>query len=474
MEVYPVTNNSLSIANTAQTYGWDTVFAIHIADANAAIAKAGSSPPSFNAEDAADGYSVQGKFGAWQIVPGGSGELIRLSIPFNGAVVTKPDKTSECANGSALVDVRLNFLDQDLQPTTGSNKTLKVQTTPAGTEQPAASVVQVNYDGTSPSFLVQAAFQGMLDAWLNANLQDFDHVFATVNINRTADEGAFQWMQPTHVSYAYSDLGSSSDGLLGVLCMTEQRSSAGLAQQVSGVVIPAGQRAALLISKERLLSNLLLPSMPLVFAGAKPTDFALSSSGGSIVNATNNVTFTVQPDKKKDTTYPAKIIDLIVTVEAQELQMSVTTETEVSSGIRAYCQTQNFLAIQLVDREDGAQTLAFSNSRPAVTNHWTEEDEGQKITDDILNICALLLAAVSVVVTDGADIGAAALIVGLVAGISNVSTLVIEDVEKNKAPAIDSLVLNSTASIAWSDSKDFLLGTACLNDSLQLGGTTVS
>jgi len=460
---------------TAETYGWDTVSAIHIADANAAVARAGSSPSSFQAADTADGYAVSGTFGAWQITTGGSGDLIRLAIPITKSTITKPGGSTESASGTALVDVRLNYLDEEANPpASGTNKLLKVQTTIAGPEAPAASVVQINYTGTAPSFLADAALQGMLGGWLNANLQDFDHVFATVNIDRTADTGAFQWMQPTHVAYAYSDMGTPNDGLLGVLCMTGNRVEAGLPQQISSVVIPPGQRVGFLIAKQRLLENLMLPAMPNVFPGSTLADFKLSTTGEAIVNATNNVSFTVTTAAQGNTpasTHAAQIVDLQLTVEADEMQLSVTTVTDISPGIKAYCQTQSFLGIRLVNKPDGTQTLGFYDSRAAVTNPWTEEDPGIQITEEILGIVALLLAAVAIVVTDGAAIGAAALIVGLVVGVMSLTTTLIQDAGKDDAPSIDSLVLNSTAAITWPDSKDFRLGTAGLSDSLQLGGT---
>ena len=451
------------------------MFAIHISDANAAIVRAGTSPPSFTATDVADGYAVAGNFGPWQITTGGSGELIRLSIPVQNAVVTKPDKSTETVDGVALVDVRLNYLDADTSPpASGSNKSLKVKTTANSPQDPAASVVQVNYTGVPPSFLVTAAFEGMLGEWLNANLDDFDHVFATVNLDRTADQGAFQWMQPTQVAYAYADMGTPGDGLLGVLCMTQQRAETGLPQQISSAVIPSGQRAGFLVAKECLLSYLLLPSMTRLFAGSQATDFALSSTGDSIINATNNVQFTVTTEahgNQPATTHSAQVIDLLLTVEAQEMQFSVTTVTELSPGIRAYCQTQNFLAVILVNKPDGTQTLGFRDSRPTITNHWTQEDPGIQITEELLGIAALLLAAVAVVVTGGAAIGVAALIVGLAVGVMDLTTDLIQDAGKDDAPAINALVLNCTIPITWPDSKDFLLGSAGLNESLQLGGT---
>lgn len=461
---------TLAAAETADTYGWDTVFVVHIADANAAIVRAGTSPPGFQGTDAPDGYSVAGAFGPWAIAPGGSGDLIRLAIPIHDVVITEPGGATEPAAGTALVDVRLHFLDEDEDVST---RKLKVLSTPSEDQEKLASVVSIEYTGTAPGFLGDAALQALLEQWLDANLADFEHVFATVDIDRTADTGAFQWMQPTHVSYAYSDFGAS-DGALAVLCMTESRTADGLVQQVSGTAIPEGQRSGFLVSRERLLANLLLPSMPHVFPGSKVSDYTLSPTGQAIVLASTDVAFTVTTPADGDTpakTHQASVTSLQLTIEAAEMHLDVTTVTELSPGVRAYCQTQSFLGVRLVDKPDGTQTLGFSDSRPAITNHWTEADQGIEITEEILGIAALLLAVVATVVTGGAAIGIAAMIVGLVVGVMSVTVTSIEDAGKDDAPAIGALVLDSTAAIVWPDSKDFTLTSACLSSSLQMGGS---
>ncbi|TIN49196.1 MAG: hypothetical protein E5Y32_02405 [Mesorhizobium sp.] len=351
---------------------------------------------------------------------------------------------------------------------------LKVRATATASDDKPANVVSIAYTGRSPTFLADTAFQALLQQWLNANLSDFDHVFATVNIDRTADAGAFQWMQPTDVAYAYSDLGTPGDGALGVLCMTKKRPPTGLTQQLSGAIIPALQRAGFAIAKERLLAELLLPAMPHLFPGSAPTDYALSSTGEAIVAAAGNtVSFTVKTAATANTrakTYQAKVVDLQLTVESAEMKLSVTTETVISPGIRAYCKTQDFLGLHLVDKPDGTQTLGYFDSRPATNDHWTEKDEGLEITEDILGAIALALAALATVGTGGALIGVAALIVGLVVGVMFLTTTLIEDVHRDDAPSIDSLMLNGTTAVTWPDSKDFRLASVELSDSLHLGG----
>jgi hypothetical protein len=457
----------LRVVDVASTYGWDTAFGIRIADANAAIVKAGSSPKTFAVSDPQDGISACGTFGNWQITTGGSGELVRLHVPIAAATIESKAGTDHVDNATALVDVRLNLLHQQ-DPSGKTSHHLRVRTTAPSESVNVASVWKVNYpSGQELPFLSKAALQGLLELWLNQNLDDFDHVFATVDLNRRVDQQAFQWLQPTDVSYAYSDL-AAADGMLAVLCMTGGRSSRGLIQQASCQLIPGRQRAGLAIAKERVLAQLILPAMPQVFPGSKSSDYRISDSGESILNAHQHIRFHVAPAGHKPHT--AEIQELRVTIDGGEMQMEVLTKTEISPGIQAYCRTQNFLAIHLVNKPDGTQTLGYAEARPALTSHWTQTSPGIEITEEILVFAAVIGALIAVVVTDGAALTVVALIIGLIAGVMTLTTALIKDVGEGDAPPINELVLNATAAISWADSKDFQLGFAGLNDSLQLGG----
>ena len=457
----------VTTTDTASTYGWDTAFGIHIADANAAIVKAGTSPTSFQAIDTPDGMSVTGTFGDWQITTGGSGDLIMLRVPIATASLTSGQKVYPLTQAAALVTVRLNFLRQ-VDPAGKTSHQLVVQTTAPTPDVQVATVSKIVYQsGQEPGFLQDAGFQALLQLWFNENLDQFSHVFATVDLDRTADEGAFQWMQPTFSAYAYSDLGAN-DGVLVILNQTEGRSSYGLIQQASTKIVPVGQRAGLLISKQRLMSEFMYPAMVKVFPGTVQKDFTLSSSGESITNAHQDIQFTA--NTKDHGSYQAQVQELLVTIDAAELQMSVLTVTEVSPGIQAFCRTQNFLTITLVNKPDGTQTLSFVDARPAIQNHWTQTSEVIQIAEEVLAIIAAVVAAIAIVVSGGTALVVIVLIVGLAAGIMSLTTDIIQDVGQNDGPAIDKLVLNASAAITWPDSKDFKLTHAELNDSLVLAG----
>ncbi|TFZ34284.1 hypothetical protein EWW49_26020 [Pseudomonas syringae] len=465
----------LSSTDIASTFGWDTVFGIHIREVNRAIIKAGSSPSAFKVDDVQDDVHVTGTFDPWQVTTGGDGDLIRLSIPISSMNLTVPMAAPYSGAATALVEVRLNFLPRQTIDTAVHE--LRVRTDAVSQQFPVVSVLSVSYSQAPPEFTGLAALSALLDTWLNANLGDFEHVFATVDLNRTADKKQFQWLQPTSVAYAYSDATTPGDGVLGVLCMTQGRSATGLIQQLSTQVIPANLTAAFLISKERLLSNLVLPTMPQVFGGSNLADFSLAADGESISTLSDaGIPFTVtttKSDGSQDKT-SSHLQSLTITVEATELQMSAVTKSDVSPGIEAYCQTQNFLGVKLVDRPDGEQTLTFFEARPSIQNKWNTTSEGITIAEEVLGVIALVAMVVLAVVSGGTAIAAAALVIGMVSGVAGgamlITTAVLEMVKGGEAPAITDMVLDTTAPIVWADTADFKLSAARLNDSLQLVG----
>jgi len=458
--------------DAAPTLGWDTVFAVHIDDLNKVVSTHKSSPTDFSMSDAEDGIGVTGKFGTWQIVPHGSGGLLRMKVPFHDTLLTMNGKAQPPASGAATIELRLRFLDQDAgEARSARTLHLTVQPQASPTGEPAVSVTGVDYDGAEPGFQAKLALKTLLELWMNSQIGEFQHVFATVDVNKAAAHDSFQWLQPTHVDYAYSDLGSN-DGLLAVLCMTESRPPTELAQQVIPAAIPTGQRAGFLISKRRLLEKLVLPMMQQMFPGSHATDFALSASGESIVKNTQNVGFTVTASDGK-TTFNAQLTSFQLALIDQQLTVSMAAKTEISPGIFSLCQCTNILGVHLVEA-GGKQTLAFYNMRDPISTHSTEHDPRFKLAAEVLGLIALFAFAVATFATAGTALAVGALVIGLLAGAAAggimLTEAIIDLIGTDKAPTIDALLLNSTNPISWTGAEKFHLTSARLNESMQLGG----
>ena len=266
----------------ADTFGWDTVFAIGLPDVNRAVEKGGGTPRGFTRTASGGGMNVTvtGTFDTWQVVPGGDGQNLHMAMPMPTVKYDDGKQVKLFDDLLALVEVRLTLLPQ---PTVGPSSDggqwmdLRLRTSPdqmllgaPSSGDKAAYVLDLEFRGkVQPEGFERAIVQQLLGDWLQepANLQSFNHVFASVNLNARAAVGAWQWLMPTHLSYGMIDRGSLETSTFALLCMTDGRDASALAHQVSPFVIQDGHRAGMLISRERYLSKLLLPGIGTMFTG---------------------------------------------------------------------------------------------------------------------------------------------------------------------------------------------------------------
>ncbi|MGF6980357.1 hypothetical protein QFZ94_008874 [Paraburkholderia sp. JPY465] len=226
--------------STLSTENWDTAFGIKYKDANAAMASGGSSPPNFSGSHQVVGntYKVSASFGTWKMT-GGSGSLLIMALPLSNGRVSGGGQAEESFEGTAQIQVSLGFIPQ---PGSTSSRELRLD------NQQAVSVLQVTLSSGPPS--ARDTIKGALQDWLNANVSEFNHVFAVVNLNEFIDKSdAFAWVKPTHVGYAIytENIASADDYLFGILAMTENRPGRnlspvmdpGIAWKLLGIVIGA-------------------------------------------------------------------------------------------------------------------------------------------------------------------------------------------------------------------------------------------
>ncbi len=470
----------------ADTYGWDTVFAIRADDVNASIKALSTSPTSFSASTTDPhtrlGVDVSGGFSDWSITLGGSGRLLHMSTPVTSLVASGTVDGAPVAftfgPGSFEIEVELEYVPHVDPPAeaTGTFHNLVVKATPQAPQEQVVTVLGGYGFGTStdehhlPFSAVSDDVIAAMQTWFNAHLGDFEHVFATVNLNRTADQGQFAWLLPTYTSYAYIDGTTLDNSVLGVLCMTEGRDGTGLDQQVCPNAIPAGSRAGFLIAPERFVNEMLWPSMHLVYEGATTPDFTPRSDGTGLTLANGPVTIKdmVDADGNPHTTvlqnFELSTADATLTIDA-------TTETEVSAGIYAYTHNVASYTMALHQVSPTVQTIYYVPSGVVTVQHWTKESEGVKITKIFEAIAAAVITVAIGVLTDGAGFVIAAVVLGVLAGVASKVPDIIADANTDDAPSVSLLTFNAVDPLQWSDQKDFTLDQVALNYSLQLGGT---
>ncbi len=457
---------------SAFTYGWDTAFAIRIPDANAAIVKAGASPKTFTQVAPDNSCSTTGTFGPWQICRGGDGVLIHMAIPLTGGTMSYQGQTYALTGGVVTIELALRQIPPQPAPGTApaTAHDLVVQTQAASVTQPAVSVAGLSLP-VDPGFICKALMSGLLATWFNANLDAFTHVFNTVTINKIVDKAQFQWLAPTHTSYAYANGATDDDSIFGVLCMTQNRPDGGIASQLSPNAIPPGARSGFLIARERFLEEMVLPALPTAFAGSSASDFAMSGDKTAVISVANVNTKSVTC---AGISYQPVVTSLSISVEGEEIVVSSVTRTDIALGTYSEVTVTSYQRLKAATKPDGSQTLVYEQTRPPIQDHCTKSTADGEALKIILEVAAAVIAVVLTVLTDGAFLVVALIILSLLVGLLEALPALIANAVGNQvsdaSPSLALLVSNSTDPIRWPGGSDFTLTSAAMNDSMQLGG----
>ena len=465
--------SALAVAGiSAFTYGWDTAFAIRIPDANAAIVKAGSSPKSFTQVAPDNSCSASGAFGPWQICRGGDGVLIHLAIALTGGSMAYQGQNYAMADGVVTIELALRQIPP--QPAPGAEPAsahdLVVQTQATSATQPAVSVVDLSLP-VDPGFICKALMSGLLATWFNANLDAFTHVFNTVTINRIVDKAQFQWLAPNHTSYAYANGATDEDSIFGVLCMTQNRPDGGIASQLSPNAIPPGARSGFLIARERFLEDMVLPALPTAFPGSSASDFAMSSDKTAVISVAH---VNAKAVECAGISYQPVVTSLNISVQGEEIVVSSITRTDIALGTYSEVTVTSYQRLKAATKPDGSQTLVYERTRPPIQDHTTKSTADGEALKIILEVAAAVIAVVLTVLTDGAFLIVALIILSLLVGLLEALPALIANAVGNQvsdaSPSLALLVSNSTDPIRWPGGSDYTLTSASMNDSLQLGG----
>ncbi len=458
-------NSTITTSRVSETYGWDTVYAMPVSKVNRLIMELGSSPAAMHYSD--DEFEISAKFGDWQIVQGGDGKNIRMSLPLSNITGTIHSNQEPIKVGAAkaVIEVNLHYLEED----ENSNKlNLMVKSTSTEEEDPVASLVACSFP-TDPGLIIGAIVRSAVLSWCNGHLGEFDHVFASVEINEKIDSDA-QWafVKPSYTSYAYLDKDTLDDSLFAVLCMTGGRNGEHLSEQLSPNVIPDGSDAGYLISQRRFLNDMVKPQLGnnTYIEGLKSDDLSLSSDGTEL-NLSKPVNVTLKSTHGKS--YSGKLTDFSIKAYGNTLRFAYRTSTRVDEFYIARCSGTHWYNIYL-DRSANGQTLKYKQAQPPVADHSIEETKTGQVIEEVLEAVEVAALAVAAVLTDGAALAVAGLVIGLLQGTTMVADSAIKMANKDESPSIDMMVFNSTTPITWPDRSGFSLNSAGLNESLQLGG----
>jgi hypothetical protein len=326
-----------------QNYGWDVVYACSGNYINRQLEQnADKLIKSFVYEDSA--IKVTGQFGAWQIVPGGSGPLLQFVTPITqGAVLFKTlgNVTIPLDGTIPLVQMQLSFPKGEDQTilrslvfncaTVGKKKD---DTTPG-------AVTVINPDTTGilaklpeaqkPEAALAAAMlaTGLGNVFLQ-NVDQLNFVFADM-LPAPVGQNA-EWLTPVNATYAYQQPDNNSLGGIAILGMLDNSSIDSLPRNFDTNLL-LNEDFGFALSAKAFMKNLILPSLPKAFQGnCHIFDFVL--------NADNSITlsqrFNLNPVKVGLINYTPNVTGVNYHIEDNFMRCYVDTTTDITRLTQAY------------------------------------------------------------------------------------------------------------------------------------------
>ena len=484
---------------SADTLGWDTVFAVTTKKVNEAIVSRKQYPKALQFKQTADPNafppivtSLEADFGPWQICEGGDGPEIWFQVPMQnvrGECVDDHLKTVsfQIADFTLVVKVKLTILEATAAEIAAANKSsgkappsgttkkkLVARTTTENEDDPVAAIQTINWNKVTitPETLAKEGLrygiEPALTTWFNENLVDFEHIFTLLDIYDRADTGQFAFLKPRHASYAYVDRGSLDTSLLAMLCMTSDDPPPAQ-QQVSSFSIPDGQHAGFLLSSRRMFADMMLPMFEKVWKHAKADDFSLDEDGLGITLKAGKSIQLKDVSPSPGVSYTPYLKQFTIRLEHDILRTDAYTETKISPGIVADCHSTHWSTVALGEGKNG-QTLKFVQAKKGEVDHEIKNHPVIDKTDSVLAKIGLVAGLLLLMFAGGVELLVGGLILFLVTGLMPMTVGIIDSVNHDDAPDIDLLTMNAVDPIQWTDSGDFQLQTAGLRNSLQLGG----
>jgi hypothetical protein len=344
-----------------QTYGWDTVFVINTSRVNAALAAHKNEllmefDGSLGADEA---ISAAGKFQAWEVVQGGSGQILYLNLPIlegvlkvgEGLVTSAMEEVIahevSLAGISVVMSIQLKILPRSGSPEGSDYQDLKFDIEQVGTGNPGPGLITpvtvVDPEGrlsqTDRAFLL-----AVLAEFLVANSAKVAFVFASVNL---VPPSSNSWLAPAKTDYAYLDkIGYGS--YLAVLSVTEERDISQLPRMIDSGAIAQGKASSFLISGGMFLKHVIQPYLPAAYHTV-PGSFVFDQASQSIRNTGS---FQAQSLKVGAITYYPRIDELTLTTNAEGLSTYIRGYCDLYAGISMTftIRTKNKAVFNLADK----------------------------------------------------------------------------------------------------------------------------
>lgn len=304
---------------TLDTGGWDTVYVIDAELVNAALAKENLPPLNYEF----NGGKMTGTMGPMQIVPGGSGKLLRMSFPVTHGTFSSASLGNASLDGVELIaDLELALLPSKIPDTkhlVPDIRSVSHQTGP-GLLTPINLVDQGRRLNAGQHAMVFA----FLPQFLVSVAPQISFVLASVNFAKPA---TYSWLAPVKADYAFMAKNDGSN-YLGILAVTTDRDVSSLPRTIDNQIVSGSNNAGLFISEELFMENVIIPVLEKAYPEAGAHNFYWT---GSEIKARRS--FGAGSVKKGAITYYPSISSLGLTLSGGTLDTSLSGRCDLKAGI---------------------------------------------------------------------------------------------------------------------------------------------
>ncbi|MEC0227422.1 TULIP family P47-like protein [Paenibacillus alba] len=329
----------------ANTAGWDMVHLTRISELNKRIQENRTSPAhfkcSFDDDDTALSATINGSFGTWQIERGGYGSFVNMTIPIAQGEIIINGKSIAIDSLSVRAQVDLEKLSQE-----NASQDIKV-----------ISIQSPENCGVNET--VRSILFHTIEVWLKNNNSEFSNILAIKNTGLLSSE---EWLKPTSTTCVYKEGEDDSTSYLGLLCMTENKSSDGLNHRIPLTEIPENKKSLLMLGEHQILEKAHLPKLANRF-------------GNHSIN---------------DTSFNPKVALLDSKIVANEVQTLVRINVNIRENIDVDIDITTYEALSF-DTDPTKQQISFIESRDPEISYGINAAAGTSIADqDVDHITAIV------------------------------------------------------------------------------------
>ena len=475
------------------THHWDTVFAVSNTRINRAISKIGKLPKRIDFTDSSSmATQIHADFGTWQITNGGDGPLVNFALPMKNMTgqFTYQGTTIpfSCPDMICYVQIQLDFvdpkagetiLDADGKPMKDppkgtTRKLLKPLKTKIDQIHPIASVQNIEYNQPLKPHNAHLAVSMALEDYVEQAIvsEDFDHIFAVIDLNDKVDTGDFAFCKPHKTSYGYSDKGAGqtgTEGFLGVLCMTTDEPEP-TSHTLSNFAIPDGCEAAFIISPRRFLLDMTVPAICRAWPNMSSTDLEIDATN-KILTLKDQTTIQLPDITHNGNQYTPNLTDLTVTIAGDTITMEAFIDMEVQPGVHATCASTYVYRIKPGTNKKGEQCLDYE----LVDHHkhpGTWSSAGAVAAKIALGVIGAIVSIVAMFLDPAVGLMLFVVVACFAIGSFVSTNNQLDNIDD--APGIGDLKASITKPIVWTGEKVFDIKTAGMAGALRLGGTWTS